>query len=166
MLHLDTPLSFAILSESCRIWEQSTVSHPKKFCQFSLYGNTNFHRMFLIWSKYLSIMETTGWYLSIGMCFVLVHCCVGMLMTSCYGVRLPFWDAKELRYYNLYTWNPCPGHNSSLPSWIWIIFHTLIVYDPRIDLDTRSYLQGQSYSTHIPKIRIRAITPHCQIGFG
>ena len=34
MLHLDTPLSFAILSESCHIWEQSTVSHPKKFCRF------------------------------------------------------------------------------------------------------------------------------------
>ena len=37
----------------------------------------------LIWSKYLSIMETTGLYFSIDMCFVLVHCCVGMLMTSC-----------------------------------------------------------------------------------
>ena len=34
MLHLDTPLSFAILSESCRIWEQSAVSHPKFFVDF------------------------------------------------------------------------------------------------------------------------------------
>ena len=39
-------LSFAIITESCRIWEQSTVSHPKKFCRFLLRGNTNFHRMF------------------------------------------------------------------------------------------------------------------------
>ena len=30
MLHLDTPLSLAILSESWGIWEQNTVSHPKK----------------------------------------------------------------------------------------------------------------------------------------
>ena len=43
-----------------------------------------------------------------------------------------------------YTGNLCPGHNSSLPSWIWIIFNTLIVYDRRMchDLDPRSYLQS------------------------
>ena len=52
-----------------------------------------------------------------------------------------------------YTGNLCPGHNSSLPSWIWIIFHTLIVYDRRVchNIDPRSYLWGQGHSAHIPK---------------
>ena len=49
--------------------------------------------------------------------------------------------------------NPCPGNNSSLPCWIWIIFHTIVVHDPRVchDLDPRSYLQGQGQSAHIAK---------------
>ena len=36
--------------------------------------------------------------------------------------------------------HPCPGHNSSLPRWIWMIFHTIIVHDTRAshDLDRRS----------------------------
>ena len=40
-----------------------------------------------IWFIYLSTMETTGWYLSIGMGFVLVYryCCNGMLMMSYFG---------------------------------------------------------------------------------
>ena len=50
----------------------------------------------LIWSKYLSIMETTGWYLSIDMCFVLVHCCVGMLMTSCLWGATPILGRKRI----------------------------------------------------------------------
>ena len=31
-----------------------------------------------------------------------------------------------------HTQNPCPGHNSSLPNWIWIIFHTIVVHDPMV----------------------------------
>ena len=46
MLHSDTPLIIAIITEGCRIWEKSTVSHPQRFCQFSLRGNTNFDRIF------------------------------------------------------------------------------------------------------------------------
>ena len=51
-----------------------------------------------------------------------------------------------------HTGNLCPGHNSSLPSWIWIIFHTIVVHDPGVchDLDPRSYLQG--HSAHILEI--------------
>ena len=45
MLHSDTPLIVEIITEGCRIWEKSTVSHPQKFCRFSLRGNTIFHRM-------------------------------------------------------------------------------------------------------------------------
>ena len=58
------------------------------------------------------------------------------------------------------------GHNFLLPWLIWIIFHTIIVHDPRLchDLDSRSYLQGQGHSAHIPKIRVRAVTPHCHVG--
>ena len=56
-------------------------------------------------------------------------------------------------------------YNSSLPSWIWIIFHTILVHESRVchDLDPRSYLQGQGHSAHIPKIRFRAINLYCQI---
>ena len=40
------------------------------------------------------------------------------------------------------------GHSSSLPRLIWIIFHTIVVHDPKIchDLDPMSYLQGQGHS--------------------
>ena len=64
--------------------------------------------------------------------------------------------------------NPCPGHSSSLPCWIWIIFHTIVVHDSRVchDLEPRSYLKGQGHSTHIPKICVRAITPYCRVGSG
>ena len=34
MLHSDTPLIIAIITEGCRIWEKSTVSHPQRFCRF------------------------------------------------------------------------------------------------------------------------------------
>ena len=46
-----------------------------------------------------------------------------------------------------HTKNPCPGHNSPLPCWIWIIFHTIVVHDPKVchDLDSRSYIQGHAY---------------------
>ena len=66
------------------------------------------------------------------------------------------------------TGNSCPGHNSSLQSWIWIMFHTIVVHDPSMchDLDPRSYLQGQGHSAHILEIGVRAITPHCQVGSG
>ena len=62
----------------------------------------------------------------------------------------------------------CPDHYFLPPCRIWIIFHTIIVHDPRMchDLDTRSYLQGQGHSAHIPKIRVWAITPHCYGGSG
>ena len=56
--------------------------------------------------------------------------------------------------------NPCPGHNSSLPCWIWIIIHTIVFRNPRMyhDLDPRSYLQGQGHSAHITKIYVISIT--------
>ena len=57
-------------------------SPPKILSIFTVWQH-KFSPNVLIWSKYLSIIETTGWYLSIDMCFVLVDCCVGMLMTSC-----------------------------------------------------------------------------------
>ena len=34
MLHLDTPLSFATITEGCRILEQSAVSHLQKIIDF------------------------------------------------------------------------------------------------------------------------------------
>ena len=46
------------------------------------------------------IMETTGWYLSIGMCSVLVYCCLGMLMTSCFWGAKPILGHKRISYRN------------------------------------------------------------------
>ena len=37
-----------------------------------------------------------------------------------------------------HTENLCPGHNSGLPCWIYIIFHTIVANDLRMCLDTRS----------------------------
>ena len=67
-----------------------------------------------------------------------------------------------------HTKNPCPSHNSSLPSSIWIIFHTIVVHNSSAchDLDPKSYLQGQGHIAHIPEIRIPAITLYCQIWWG
>ena len=50
-----------------------------------------------------------------------------------------------------HTQNLCPGHNSSLPGWVWWIFHTIVVHGQRVfhDLDARSYLNGQGHSAHI-----------------
>ena len=78
------------------------------------------------------------------------------------------WPYPISRSQCIYTENPCPGHNSSLLSWIWIIFHTIVVNDPRMchDFYPRSYIQGQGFSAHILEIRVRAITPHCLVGFG
>ena len=50
----------------------------------------------LIWSKYLGVMETTGWHLFIDMCFVLVYCYVGMLMTSRLWGATPILGRKRL----------------------------------------------------------------------
>ena len=41
-------------------------------------------------------METTRWHLSNDMYFILVYCCVGMLMTSCFGgCHSHFWTQKN-----------------------------------------------------------------------
>ena len=64
--------------------------------------------------------------------------------------------------------NRCPGHNSSLPCWIWILFHTIVVKDPRVchDIGPKSYLEGQGHSTHIVLIFVRPITPYCHVWYG
>ena len=68
---------------------------PPKFLSNFTARPHKFSPNVLIWSKYLSIMETTGWYLSIDMCFALVHCCVGMLMTSCLWGATPILGRKK-----------------------------------------------------------------------
>ena len=72
----------------------------------------------------------------------------------------------RLRSQYTYIKNLCSGHNSSLPSWILILFQAIIIQDPRVchDLDPRSYLQGQGHSAHIPQIRVQAITSHWYVG--
>ena len=92
--------------------------------------------------------------------------------------------------------NPCPGHNPWLPSRILIIFHKSVdmtkdvswpwpkvisprsrpqcSYDPvssgwvchDLVSDPRSYLYHVNVTVHVPKIRVRAITPHCHVGSG
>ena len=75
---------------------------------------------------------------------------IGITLSVCLSVRL-FTSCPELLL------TPCP---------IWIIFHTIIVHDPRMchDLNPRSFRQG--HSALIPKFRVRAISPHCHVGSG
>ena len=76
-------------------------------------------------------METTGWYLSIGMCFVLVYCCVGMLMTSCFGGTKPILGCKRITLPEPYALWHCFKWVSLLSyypevttvwNWIWLVF--------------------------------------------
>ena len=69
---------------------------PQKILSIFTARQHKFSLNVLIWSKYLSIMETTGWYLSIDICFVLVHCYVGMLMTSCLWGATPILGRKRI----------------------------------------------------------------------
>ena len=70
---------------------------PKKNLSIFTVRQHKFSPNVLIWSKYLGIIETTGWYLSIDTCFVLVHCYVGMLMTSCLWGTAPILGCKRIR---------------------------------------------------------------------
>ena len=65
-----------------------------------------------------------------------------------------------------HTQNLCPGKKSSVPCWSWILFHTIVVHDPKVchDFKLRSYLQGQGHSAHIPQVCVQAITPYCHVG--
>ena len=69
---------------------------PQKILSIFTAWQHKFSLKVLIWPKYLSIMETTGWCLSIDMCFVLVHCCVGLLMTSCLWGATPILGRKRI----------------------------------------------------------------------
>ena len=62
----------------------------------------------------------------------------------------------------IHTPKPFHGHNFSLPSWIWIIFHTIII-------QLLSMTQGHIFKVKVTvniilKICVRAITPHCKLG--
>ena len=79
-----TPLIFASLWKAFAF--ESKVPYwvtSKNFVDFHCAATQIFNQNVLIWSKTSQhLMETTGWYLSIDMFFVLVHCCIGILMTS------------------------------------------------------------------------------------
>ena len=51
-----------------------------------------------------------------------------------------------------------------------IIIQTIIVLDPWVyhdlDLDPRSYLQGQGHNAHVAKIHVRIIILHAQVALG
>ena len=68
----------------------------------------------LIWSIYLSILETTRWYLSNDMHFVLVYCCVGMLMTSCFGCATPTLGRKRITHPQPKAWRFKHNTNSCI----------------------------------------------------
>ena len=69
---------------------------PPKFLSIFSSWQLKFSLNILIWSVYLSIMETTRWYLSYNMYFVLLHCGVGMLMTLCFGRAPPILRRKRI----------------------------------------------------------------------
>ena len=73
-----------------------------KFLSIFTAGQHKFSTNILIWSKYLSIMETTGWYTFLLICALYWYIAVlACLWRHVYGVQLPFWDAKEWRFCNL-----------------------------------------------------------------
>ena len=106
---------------------------------------------------------------------ITLHCYVG---SRCFTQLLPMTQecvmilskghTSRSRSQCTHAQNPCPAHNSLLPCWIWIIFNSIVVHDQRVcrDIHLMSYLQGQSHSALIPKICVRAITPHCHFGSG
>ena len=69
---------------------------PQKFLSIFTSRQLKWSLNVLIRSIYLSIMETTRWDLSNNMWFVLVYCCVGMLMTSCFGGSTPILGRKRI----------------------------------------------------------------------
>ena len=72
----------------------------------------------------------------------------------------------SMRYRCTLTKILCPGHNFLMLFYVWMIFHTIVINDPRVchDLDPWSYLQGQI--EHFAFILIWAITSYCPVGFG
>ena len=90
------------------------------------------------------------------------NCCPWLKVVSCSWPKVM---SLRSRSQCTHTKNSCPGHNSSLPCLIWIMFHTIVVHDPKVvhDLDPRSYLPCQGHCAHILKICVRAITPHCHL---
>ena len=93
-----------------------------------------------------------------------------------------------------HTPNPCPGNKSLLPCWIWILFQTIILYNPSVLTSNKGLIpkgvswpvshncyswpkgaswpwsefiyQGQGQIAHIPKVCVRAIIPRCHVGSG
>ena len=84
------------------------------------------------------------------------------------GVSWPWTKVIYLRSRCTHSQNPCPGHNSLLPSWVWIMVYSIVVHGSRVcqSLGSKSYIQVQGHSAHIPKICVRAITPYCLVGSG
>ena len=74
-------------------------------------------------------------------------------------------QVQGYRTYNVHTQKWCMSLNSSLPCWIWIIFHTIVVRNPTMchDPEPRPYLRSRSLHTY-PKICVWALTPHCHVG--
>ena len=58
-------------------------------------------------------------------------------------------------------------HNPLRPRWIWIIFYTIVVHEPRVchDHEQGHICNDQGQSEKKAKIRVRAITPYCHVGF-
>ena len=58
-------------------------------------------------------------------------------------------------------------NNPLLPRWIWIIFYTIVVHEQRVchNCEQGHICNGQGQSEYIAKIRVRAITPYCHVGF-
>ena len=57
--------------------------------------------------------------------------------------------------------------HSLLPRWIWIIFYTIVVHEPRVchDHEQGHICNGQGQSEYKAKTRVLAITPYCHVWF-
>ena len=88
MLHVDTTLIVGIFIKTCRIWEQSTVSHPQNFCRFSLRVNSNCHWMFWF-GPYIS----AKWKLQDDT-FLMICNCIGILLC---------WHANDVMFWGFHS---------------------------------------------------------------
>ena len=87
MLHLDYPFIVAIITEGCRFKEKSLVSHPPRFCRFSLRGNKKFSPNFLG----VNISEHNGTYRMIAFYWHVL--CIGILL-SWHANYVMFWGCQ------------------------------------------------------------------------
>ena len=82
-LHSDTPLIVAIITEGCRIWEKSTVSHPQDFVDFHFAATQILTEIFFL----VHMSQHNGNYRMIAFYWYVL--CIGILLS---------WHANDVMF--------------------------------------------------------------------